>query len=85
MWIDGQRVVQQHVGSFMIDTDAEIRIGARQHDGRYFSGKIACVQIYAKELSQEEIAAVKDRCSKGMPVVSIGRLEKKKTRILIGE
>ena len=49
----------------MIDTDAEIRIGARLNDGRYFKGKISCVQIYSKALSEAEIAAVKGRCFKG--------------------
>ena len=49
----------------MIDTDAEIRIGARLGDGRYFKGKISCVQIYSKALSEAEVAAVKDRCFEG--------------------
>ena len=65
LWIDGKRVVQQAVGIFQIDTDAEIRIGARQNDARYFKGKISCVQIYSKALSEAEVAAVKDRCFKG--------------------
>ena len=66
LWIDGEQVVQENVGSFMIDTDAEIRIGAVLHDRRYFSGRIACMQFYAKALSKEEIDAVKNRCFKGM-------------------
>ena len=65
LWIDGKRVVQQHIGTFMIDTNAEIRIGARLSDIRYFKGKISCVQIYSKALSEAEVAAVKDRCFEG--------------------
>ena len=65
LWIDGKRVVKQDIGTFMIDTDAEIRIGARLNDGRYFKGNISCVQIYSKALSEAEVAAVKGRCFKG--------------------
>ena len=52
----------------MIDTDAEIRIGAQLIDGRYFKGKISCVQIYSKALSEAEVAAVKDRCFEGRQI-----------------
>ena len=63
LWLDGESVESQDVGSYELDTDAEIRIGAVDHDGRFFRGSISCVQIYNRALSNPEIAAAKERCS----------------------
>ena len=62
LWVDGKKVVEQHVGTFELDTDAEIRIGVKANDGRFFKGRISCVQFYNRALSEVEIAAVKYRC-----------------------
>ena len=65
IWLDGEIVARQFVGTYDLDTDAEIRIGARLNDGRFFKGSISCVQIYNRALSKSEIAAVKERCFHG--------------------
>ena len=60
--MDGKKVAQQHVGTYELDTDAEIRLGVKANDGRFFKGRMSCVQFYNRALTEVEIAAVKYRC-----------------------
>ena len=64
-WIDGKMVGEVPIGSMELSTDQFIRIGsgAIPADVRTFKGRISCLQIYNRALTQEEIVAAKDACS----------------------
>ena len=62
LWIDGKQVSRLNLGPFEIATQGDVRMGALVGDPQFYKGAIACVQIYNKSLSEQEINAVKDRC-----------------------
>ena len=62
LWIDGKEVSRLNLGRFEISTQGDVRMGALVGDPNFYKGSIACVQIYNKSLSEQEINAVKDRC-----------------------
>lgn len=62
LWIDGRQVSRLNLGPFEIATQGDVRMGALVGDQQFYKGAIACVQIYNKSLSEQEINAVKDRC-----------------------
>ena len=63
LWINGNAVDQTIAGSAKLTTNFDVRIGAKDdiNDPRYFQGRICCVQVYSKALSQQEIIAVQNR------------------------
>ena len=61
LWINGNIVDQTIAGSAKQGTQFDVRIGAKDGDPRYFQGRICCVQVYSKALSQQEIIAVQNR------------------------
>lgn len=62
LWIDGREVKSFKVGKFEIATQGDLRIGAATGGSNFFKGEIACVQIYNKSLTEQEMNAVRDRC-----------------------
>ncbi|XP_032232400.2 uncharacterized protein LOC5507775 [Nematostella vectensis] len=68
LYIDGKRVRRLYLGRFDLKTKGFIRLGAVEHDDRYFKGKISCLQIYDKALSEKEIIEVAGRCAMKEPV-----------------
>ena len=62
LWVDGREVSLLNLGQFEISTQDDVRMGALEGDPHFYKGAIACVQIYNKSLSEQEINAVKDRC-----------------------
>lgn len=71
LWIDGREGASFNVGNIEIATQGDVRIGAVPGGSNFYKGGIACVQIYNKSLSEQEINAVKDRCPvKGIPFAS---------------
>lgn len=56
-------VKSRNIGQIELLTNANIRIGARKGDNRYFEGKIACLQIYDEALKEEQIGELR-RCPK---------------------
>lgn len=65
LWASGRMVATARVGSFDLRTQYNVRMGARVGDGRYFKGRIACMQIYKRALRAKELRAVMYRCTKG--------------------
>ena len=63
LWVNGVKVAQAISGSKEQSTQYDVRMGAKASttDQRYFKGRICCLQIYNKSLSQEEIMAVQNR------------------------
>ena len=63
LWIDSVRVKETVVGKIQLATKGSLCMGACQGDEHYFKGRISCLQIYSKALSEDEVAVVKKRCS----------------------
>lgn len=71
LWIGGREGASFNVGKIEIATQGNVRIGAVPGGSTFYKGGIACVQIYNKSLSEQEINDVKDRCPvKGSPFAS---------------
>ena len=62
LWLNSKAVIEVKLEIFEIQTQFDIRIGARLNDQRFFKGRIACVQFYPSALTGAEIAQVKDVC-----------------------
>lgn len=62
LWIDGRQVSRLSMGSFKISTQDDVRVGALKGDSNFYKGAIACLQVYNKSLSEQEINDVRDRC-----------------------
>ena len=60
LWLDGQQVVQTNIGAGLtLGTQDDVRMGAKDGDGRYFKGRIAAMQIYNVAFTEEQVKAVK--------------------------
>jgi len=66
LWVNGEEVAQTIFGSEEQSTQFDVRMGAKAdaNDKRYFKGRICCLQVYNKSLSQQEIIAVQNRTFK---------------------
>ena len=77
LWINGSEVAQAISGSKEQITQYNVRMGAKDSttDPRYLKGRICCLQIYNKSLSQQEIIAVQNRtlntCEYGVSSLSL--------------
>ena len=63
LWHDGKMVKSRNIGQIELSTQYPIRVGAREGDDRYFKGKVACIQIYGKSLTEQQIGELR-RCPK---------------------
>jgi len=63
IWINGSEVAHEISGGEEQSTQYDVRVGAKASttDRRYLKGRICCLQIYNKSLSQKEIIAVQNR------------------------
>ena len=64
VWIDGAKAGELQVGKMEIATNDSVRMGAVTNHRSYFRGRVSCLQIYNRALTQDEIEAVKSRCLK---------------------
>ncbi|XP_078698289.1 uncharacterized protein LOC144925662 [Branchiostoma floridae x Branchiostoma belcheri] len=62
IWYDGALVGQTHVGVAEVASQYPIRVAVRDGDSRVFAGRIACLQLYNYAMTQEQIAAARDKC-----------------------
>ena len=61
LWLNGKRVVHQNIGAALaLATQDNVRMGAREGDGRYFKGRITAMQVYNVALTTEQINEVKN-------------------------
>ena len=51
-----------NLGQSEIATQDNVRMGTLVGDPQFYEAAIACVQIYNRSLSEQDINAVKDRC-----------------------
>ena len=63
LWLDGKVYDRQNIGTFEIDTQAAVRMGAMIGDNRVLKGRISCMQVYNKALTENEVHAARGICS----------------------
>lgn len=64
LYANTRKVASRYIGRFRMKTQYSIRMGARVGDGRYFRGRIACLQVYDRALTRWQIIRTKRRCFK---------------------
>lgn len=62
LWLDGNAVQQTNIGKRELRTHRDIQVGSGHGKGDSFEGRISCIQIYDRALSQQEVTVVKKRC-----------------------
>lgn len=63
LYVDSKVVASKQIGrGIALATNYPARMGARVGDGRYFKGRISCLQVYSEPLTSSQIASRKDRC-----------------------
>ena len=53
---------RKYIGRIRLATNYPVRMGTRIGDGRYFRGRISCMQVYNGALSRQQIILKKRRC-----------------------
>ena len=64
LWIDGQSFQETiTVGELQLKTAGLVRVGSisTKHT-RHFKGRVSCMQVYNRALTQSDVQSVKDRC-----------------------
>ena len=62
LWIDGKVYDVQNIGTVELSTQSAVRIGVKDGDDRFLKGRISCVQVYNKALTEKEVHAVRGLC-----------------------
>ena len=65
LFINNRFVTSKRVGRFKLATQFAVRLGARRGDRRSFRGRIACVQIYNRALTNRQIKRRRNMCFRG--------------------
>ena len=64
LFADRRFVSARRIGRIKLATNYPVRVGARRRDGRYFRGRIACMQVYSEALTARQIRNSKKLCYK---------------------
>ena len=62
LFVNRRFTAQKYIGKIRLATNYPVRMGARIGDGRYFRGRISCMQVYNGALSHWKIISKKQRC-----------------------
>ena len=62
LFVNRRFTVRKYIGRIRLATNYPVRMGARIGDGRYFKGRISCMQVYNGALSLRQIISKKRRC-----------------------
>ena len=63
LWIEGKVCEEQNISTVELNTSgAAVRMGALTRDGRFIKGRISCMQVYNKALTEREVQAVRGLC-----------------------
>ena len=76
LWIEGKVYEEQNISTIELSTSGgSIRMGVLTGDGRFLKGRISCMQVYNKALTEREVRAVRGLCfQKGLfATISIQR------------
>ncbi|KAI8502505.1 CUB and sushi domain-containing protein 1 [Branchiostoma belcheri] len=71
VWHGGVKVGSRSVGVTQLSTNYAVRVGYRDGDGRAFTGRIACLQLYDYAMQQGQILAARTKCD-GLPALDQG-------------
>ena len=70
LWIGGKVYEEQNISTVELNTTGAVRMGMLTGDVRFLKGKISCMQVYNKALTEKEVHAVRGLCfQKGLFVV----------------
>lgn len=62
LWIEGKVHEEQNISTHELHTSGAVRIGVLTGDARHFTGRISCMQVYNKALTESEVHAVRGLC-----------------------
>ena len=62
LFVNNRFTANRYVGRFRLATNYPVRMGARIGDGRYFRGRISCMQVFDKALNRRQILRRRRRC-----------------------
>ena len=62
LFVNRRFTARKYIGRIRLATNYPVRMGARIGDGRYFRGRISCMQVYNGALSLRQIISKKRRC-----------------------
>ncbi|XP_019637925.1 PREDICTED: uncharacterized protein LOC109480218 [Branchiostoma belcheri] len=62
VWNNGKLVGLKRTEVPSVATEGAVRVAVRDGDGRYFVGRIACIQLYNYAMTSEEIVAARNLC-----------------------
>lgn len=68
LWIEGKVYDVLTADQFEQRTQDNIRMGKRDGDLRFFKGRISCLQLYNKALTEREVQAVRGMCFRKVPL-----------------
>ena len=62
LFANGRFVARRDIGRIRLATNYPVRMGARIGDGRFFKGRISCMQVYNGAFSRSQLISKKRRC-----------------------
>ena len=62
LWIEGKVYEEQNINTHELDTSGAVRMGVLTGDDRFLKGRISCMQVYNKALTEREVHAVRGLC-----------------------
>ena len=62
LWIEGKVYEEQNISTVQLNTSGAVRMGVLTGDDRFFKGRISCMQVYNKALTEREVHAVRGLC-----------------------
>ena len=62
LWIEGKVYEEQNISTVELHTSGAVRMGVLTGDDRFFKGRISCMQVYSKALTEREVYAVRGLC-----------------------
>ena len=62
LWFEGKVNEEQNIGTHELSTSGAVRMGVFTGDDRFLKGRISCMQVYNKALTEREVQAVRGLC-----------------------
>ena len=62
IWIEGKVYEELDINRHELNTTGAVRMGAVTGDGRFLKGRIFCLQVYNKALTEREVHAARGLC-----------------------
>ena len=78
LWIEGKVYEEQNISTVELSTSGgPVRMGVLTGDNRFLKGRISCMQVYNRALTEREVQAVRGLCfERGLfqPIYSHGQV-----------